>query len=221
MTVSDNYRRLLAHIAEIARNSRRNPEEIKLVVVSKGHSWDASLYKAGCRDFGESRLQEALPKMGDAPADARWHLIGSLQKNKVKKAVDAFALIHSVDSLELAVKISECSQEAGEISSILLQVNTSGETSKHGLSEEEWNRHIEALRTLPALRIEGLMTLAPLVEDEVRIRSCFATLRKMRDRLQPLFLPYFYQLSMGMSHDYPIAIEEGATLLRIGSAIYN
>jgi pyridoxal phosphate enzyme (YggS family) len=217
VTVSDNYQRLLAHIAEVALKCGRDPAEIKLVAVSKGFSWEHvdPAYRAGCRDFGENRIQEALPKIDSAPEDIRWHLIGTLQKNKVKMAVDTFALIHSVDSIELAVKISEAAQEAGEVCSILLQVNTSGEVSKHGLSEAEWERHLPALLTMPRLRIEGLMTMAPMTEDIPLIRRCFANLRQMRDRLK---LPP--TLSMGMSHDYSIAIEEGATLLRIGSALF-
>ena len=175
-------------------------------------------YASGCRDFGESRLQDALPKISSAPPDIHWHLIGTLQKNKVRKAIGAFALIHSVDSPELAAKISECGQEAGIITPVLLQVNTSGETTKHGLSEEQWQPHLEMLLKLPFLRLEGLMTMAPFVEETDVIRRCFARLRQMRDRLA-LGHP-FRHLSMGMSHDYRIAIEEGATLLRIGTALF-
>lgn len=211
-----NYSHILDEISETAMACGRAPKEITLIAVSKGYPWDVvePAYASGCRDFGESRLQEALPKIDLAPADIRWHLIGTLQKNKVAKAIGIFSLIHSVDTPELATKISQCSEERGVITPILLQVNTSGETTKHGLSQEQWQPHLEALFQLPSIRIEGLMTMAPFVEDEKAIRNCFALLRKMRDKLN------LQHLSMGMSHDYRIAIEEGATLLRIGTAIF-
>lgn len=217
-----DYRLLLEEIAAIARASGRSPEEITLVAVTKDYPWShiQPAYDSGCRDFGESRLQEALPKIHAAPSDIRWHFIGTLQKNKVRKAIGNFVLIHSVDTPELAKKISECSQEANLVTPLLLQVNTSGEATKHGFSEEQWQPHLENLFDLPQCRIEGLMTIAPFVEDEKIIRSCFASLRQMRDRLVSTLdspLPY---LSMGMSHDYRIAIEEGATLLRIGKALF-
>lgn len=218
----DNYRPLLAKIAEVAQACGRDPLAITLIAVSKGYPWEhvQPAYASGCRDFGESRLQEALPKISSAPLDIRWHLIGTLQKNKVRKAIGMFALIHSVDTPELAAKIDECSQEAGVVTPILLQVNTSGEATKHGLSEEQWQPHIETLLALPAVRIEGLMTMAPDVEDESVIRRCFGRLRQMRDHLSSTFDCPFPHLSMGMSHDYRIAIEEGATLLRVGSALF-
>lgn len=211
-----HYRHILDEISDIAQACRRDPKEITLVAVSKGFPWDAvePAYHAGCRDFGESRLQEALAKIASAPVDIRWHLIGTLQKNKVAKAVGPFCLIHSVDTPELAAKIAQCSRERGVVTPILLQVNTSGEVAKHGLSEKLWQPHLEALLQLPAIRIEGLMTMAPFVEDEKEIRSCFARLRQMRDRYGLL------HLSMGMSHDYRIAVQEGATLLRIGTALF-
>lgn len=211
-----HYKRIWDDIYETAQACGRDPQEITLVAVSKGYSWAnaENAYTSGCRDFGENRLQEALPKIAAAPTDIRWHLIGTLQKNKVAKAIKNFSLIHSVDTFPLAMKISECSRERGVVTPILLQVNTSGEATKHGLSEEQWQPHVEALVHLPAIRIEGLMTIAPFVEDEKSIRSCFARLRQMRDRYG------FRHLSMGMSHDYRIAIQEGATLLRIGTAIF-
>ena len=217
-----HYLRLLEDIAQIAQRAGRDANSITLVAVSKGYPWTRfqPAYEAGCRDFGESRLQEALPKIAEAPSDIRWHLIGSLQKNKVRKAIGPFTLIHSVDTFEIAEKISQCSQEAHTVTPLLLQVNTSGEATKHGLSEEVWERSLEAILALPAIRIEGLMTMAPLVDDEKVIRQCFANLRKLRDKwAAQLPQQSFYHLSMGMSHDYPIAIEEGATLLRIGTAL--
>jgi PLP dependent protein len=219
-----NYRRIKDSIAEAAYKCGRNPEDIQLVAVTKGHPWNdiKPLYAAGCRDFGESRLQEALPKIENAPEDIQWHLIGTLQKNKVLKALESFALIHSVDSYELAVKISDCSREEGTAARILLQVNTSGETTKRGFSVESLKKNFEKVYGLPAIQVEGLMTIAPLVDDERIVRHCFARLWNLRDELiiygkEGMLLPH---LSMGMSRDYPWAIQEGATLLRIGTAIF-
>lgn len=212
-----SYAQLMQRIRELALSSGRKPEEIRLVVVTKTRPWEEirPVYEEGCRLFGESRIQEALPKMEQAPSDIEWHLIGSLQKNKVKKAVGRFALIHSVDSLELAEKISQCSEEDGLVSAVLLQVNTSHEATKHGLTIEGWRQVYERVMRLPGLTVEGLMTIGPHVENPAAIRQAFASLRSFRDELK------LRHLSMGMSDDYPLAIEEGATLLRVGRVIFN
>lgn len=203
----------------------RQPEEIELVTVSKNQSVEnlRSVYAEGGRLFGENRLQEALPKISQLPLDCEWHFIGTLQKNKVKKAIAAFQLIHSVDSLELAMKISQESQLQGKTTSLLLQVNISGELSKHGQSAEEWEKKLEALNALPCLSVEGLMTMAPDTEEAQVCRACFRGLRELRDKWKKEMKDpaRFHHLSMGMSHDYLLAIEEGATLLRIGSAIFS
>lgn len=219
MTVYQSYCELKENIRQIAQKWGRNPDDITLVAVSKGYTWDVvqPAYEAGCRDFGESRLQEALTKMDQAPTDIRWHYIGPLQKNKVRKVVESFSLIHSVDSIELLQKISACSQELGVVTRLLLEANTSGESSKHGLSPEEWKVEYPKMIQLKGISIEGLMTMAPLVEDEAIIRHCFGRLYELREELFRSSLP---QLSMGMTHDYPIAIEKGATLLRIGTALF-
>lgn len=211
-----SYKLLLDEIAEIACRCGRHPSEILLLVVSKMHSLQEilPLYEEGARLFGESRVQEVLPKIEEAPSDIEWHFIGPLQRKKVPKIIGKFALIHSVDSLELAEKISSSSEQAGVVTSILLEVNASGEESKHGLSPGHWHSVFDKVQNLPALRIEGLMTMAPLTDNKEIIRSCFRNLRILRDELQ------LHHLSMGMSHDYPIAIEEGATILRIGSILF-
>jgi len=189
------------------------------VVVTKNHPLEdvLDLYEAGCRHFGENRVQEALSKVEGAPSDIQWHFIGTLQKNKVPKVLGSFSLIHSVDSPDLAEAISKRSQE---MTPVLLQVNTSGEATKHGLSPEQWLQTIEQVNCLPNLDIRGLMTMAPFTEDKAIIRSCFACLRKFRDQLESELGKELPHLSMGMSHDYQVAIEEGATLLRIGSAVF-
>lgn len=220
-----NYAKIRQEIDAIALRCRRNPREITLVAVSKGHDWNAMLpaFQAGCRDFGESRIQDALEKMPNAPKDVRWHMIGTLQANKVRKAIGKFALIHSVDTTELTKKISDCSLEAGVKTSILLQANTSGEQSKHGLSPTEWKKNFESLLTLPGIHIEGLMTIAPLVDDENEIRRCFSALRSLRDELAAKAgdKASMHHLSMGMSHDFHLAIAEGATIVRIGRALFS
>lgn len=220
----NRYSILVQDVHKIAIECGRNPNDITLVAVSKTHSWDnvAPAYAAGCRNFGENRVQEALEKIAAAPADVRWHLIGSLQKNKVNKIIGKFALIHSVDSVDLATKIAHTSASTGVVTPILLEVNTSGEVSKHGFNEKELLDAFDALTQLQGIRLDGLMTMAPLTNDEDVIRRCFGRLRHLRDlfkekgcRNAPM-----NHLSMGMSNDYRIAIEEGATLLRIGSALF-
>jgi pyridoxal phosphate enzyme (YggS family) len=224
MTVSANFFQIQKEIEAAARKCGRNPAEITLVAVTKGHSLEHVMpaYEAGCRDFGESRPQEALFKIPHSPQDLRWHFIGSLQKNKVRKVIGKFVLIHSVDSLELAKKISEHSLEAGVVTTVLLQANTSGEKAKQGLQPEAWKINFEAVLRLPGISVKGLMTMAPLVDDEGVVRRCFAGLRELREDLQEIGGKNMKMpcLSMGMTNDYPLAILEGATILRIGTAIF-
>lgn len=224
MSIAANYRRILESIKETALTAGRQPDEVTLIAVSKYYSVEKiqEVYAAGCNQFGENRLQEALPKMKELPEDIHWHLIGTLQKNKVNKAVGRFELIHSVDSLELAHKISEVSLKQGEETRILLQVNTSGEASKHGFDPQVFEEVLGALAGLPNVSLGGLMTMAPLEASENDIHVYFARLRALRDKYRPLLIDRhdFKHLSMGMSHDYKIAIQEGATLLRIGTSIF-
>jgi len=211
------YQTLCTHIADIARNCNRDPDEITTIAVSKGSPISSilPLYNDGCRHFGESRMPEALEKMSSTPQDIEWHLIGTLQKNKVRKAVEKFTLIHSVDTLELAQKISSCSSELSKTTAILLQVNTSLEASKHGFTEEDYLHQSEAIMKLPSIKVEGLMTIAPNTTDTALVRKCFKKLRILRNKLG------LKHLSMGMSQDYTIALEEGSTLLRLGSLLFS
>lgn len=219
------YAQILKKVHDKAEECGRQADEITVIAVSKGLPLPSLelAYQEGARHFGESRLQEALTKIAHLPSDCRWHLIGTLQSNKAAKAVSSFQLIHSVDTPALARKISQASEARGFETSILLQVNTSGETAKHGLSAEGWKEALPELNQLPFLKIEGLMTMAPLTEDQKVIRSCFRELRELRDQWRTRMKDpaSFKHLSMGMSHDYLIAIEEGATLLRIGTAIFD
>lgn len=224
MSFVENYLGLLEDIQSIATKCGRQLSEIRLVAVSKGHPWDEikPVYEVGCRDFGENRWEEAFKKMEQAPNDIRWHFIGHLQKNKVRKVVGRFSLIHSVDSYELAEKIATVSQEMKLTSAILLQINIFGEQSKQGMTANECLENFEKIKNLSGLNIQGLMTMAPLSEDKGLISSGFESLRLLKERLNNDFhplnqLPY---LSMGMSQDYQIAIAQGANLLRIGSKIW-
>ncbi len=222
--IGDSYRKINGHIAQLAKECGRDPDEVTLIAVTKSFPLEHVLpaYDIGCREFGENKVQEALKKIQKAPEDINWHLIGTLQKNKVNKVVGKFSLIHSVDSLELAEKIDVCSEEAGVETKILLQVNTSGEDTKHGLTVRQWRNRFERILSLKNISVEGLMTIAPFTSDSEIVRGCFRKLRNFRDELQDTYgdRANVHHLSMGMTNDYPIAIEEGATILRIGSAIF-
>lgn len=225
MTILAHLAALKEEIASAAKKAHRSVEEIHLVIATKTVPWEkvVPLYDAGERHFAESRIQEALEKIGIAPSDVQWHFIGHLQKNKISKALGKFALIHSVDSLELAEALSRASKQAGIQTAVLLQANTSGELSKGGLSAVEWKKHLKSLLQLDGIDIQGLMTMAPLTKEEDVIRKTFSSLRFLRDELRLLSegrmkLPF---LSMGMSRDFHIAIEEGATHLRIGTALFH
>lgn len=217
MVSNSSYQTICNEIASTAKKCGRNASEVSLIAVTKQVDWQTAnhLYQLGQRDFGENRVIDALEKIKEAPQDCRWHFIGNLQNNKVRKVVGKFSLIHSVDSFDLAKKISEVSEEMGKVTSILLQSNTSGEISKHGLTPDEWKKRFDSVIQLPNLKIEGLMTMAPLVTDEKVVRTCFANLKKLGEEL------HLSHLSMGMSNDFKIAIEEGATFVRIGTALFN
>jgi len=222
--LAENIALVRARIAEVARKVGRDPAEITLVAVSKTKPIELveMAYNLGVTDFGENRVQEALTKTERwHPEGLRWHLIGHLQSNKAGKAVEPFACIHSVDSLHLAQVLSRHARERGKCLSILLQVNVSGEASKEGVAPEETLAMARQIAALPALQIEGLMTIAPLVHDPEEARPVFRELRLLRDRLRnEVPASSWAQLSMGMTDDYPVAIEEGATLVRVGRAIF-
>lgn len=214
------YRDLLSSLDNICRKAGRK-EEVSLIAVSKNQPLDKmrALYDKGCRLFGESKVQEWLVKKEALPKDIEWHFIGSLQKNKVRKIVGEVSLIHSVDSLELAEKIAEVSLERGVVSKILLEVNTSMEGTKHGFSKEEFMSAFLKIREMRGISVEGLMTIGPNTHDESLVRLAFHHLSLMRKEAEGAGAKLRH-LSMGMSHDYPIAIEEGATLLRIGTLLF-
>lgn len=219
----ENIRKVKESINTTCRNIGRSPETVRLIAVSKNFAAARIIpvYESGHRDFGENRVQELLKKMTELPQDIRWHLIGSLQRNKVKDVIGRVFFIHSVDSLTLAVEISRQSVQKAVETNILLQVNISGEESKHGFSPQDLLCNINEILRLPGIRIRGLMTMAPLVADPDKVRTVFCGLAELAGRLENenpgLELP---ELSMGMSDDYIIAVEEGATMVRIGSCIF-
>jgi len=222
--LAENIAHVRARIVQAAQRAGRNPAEITLVAVSKTRPVEfvEMAYNLGVTDFGENRVQEALPKTEHFhPQGLRWHLIGHLQSNKAGKVVGPFSCIHSVDSLHLAQVLDRHAQEGGHKLSILLQVNVAGEASKEGLSLAEAPGVARQIAKLPALQIEGLMTIAPLVHDPEEVRPVFRELRQLRDRLRTEVVASAWdQLSMGMTDDYAVAIEEGATLVRVGRAIF-
>lgn len=214
--LSERLKKLKDQIFDACRRSNRDPSEITLIAVTKYATLETirEAYNLGLRSFGESRIPTALEKMAQLPSDIDWHFIGHLQSNKVAKAIGRFAFVHSVDSLDLAKKISSASTQQGCNTAVLLQVNTSGESSKQGFTPDTCREQFLELSQLPGISLQGLMTMAPLTDDANLIRACFSRLRDLRDELK------LRHLSMGMSQDFPIAIEEGATLLRIGSSLF-
>ena len=219
-------------IARAAARAGRSPEDITLVAVSKGHPPEAVVeaYRLGVRDFGENRVEEAEPKIaavremltarGEA-ADIRWHLIGHIQSRKAKRAVWPYVLVHSVDRLKIARRLDRFAGDVGRILPVLLEVNVSGEATKFGFSPQEVLDVAGEILALPNLRIEGLMTMAPFVADPEEVRPVFAALRQLRDELAARYPEAdWHHLSMGMTNDFEVAIEEGATIVRIGTAIF-
>jgi PLP dependent protein len=229
--IATNLAHIRASIAEAAGRVGRASDEVTLVAVSK--TMPVQLvqiaYNLGVTDFGENRVQEALPKIAEFhPQGMRWHMIGHLQQNKAGKVVGAFDCVQSVDSLHLAQELQRQAEkqllQQGKRLAVLLQVNVSGEASKEGMALAEAPAVARQIAALPLLEIQGLMTIAPLVDTPdgpEAVRSVFRELRILRDRLRQEIPHCSWQhLSMGMSDDYRVAIEEGATIVRIGRAIF-
>jgi PLP dependent protein len=208
-----------------ARRAGRDPTTVRLIAVSKTFSADAvrAAAAAGQVDFGENKVQEGLQKIGEtADIQIRWHLIGHLQSNKAKKAATAFHCIHSIDSVELLKKIDAAAADGGAAPEILVQVDLAGETTKFGAAADEARRIVDATQTLRNARMIGLMLIPPWNEDQEQTRPWFVRLRELRDQwlAEGVSGTSLAQLSMGMSHDFEAAIEEGATMVRVGTAIF-
>ena len=209
-------------IALVANGCGRVPSEIELVAVSKSQSAEAvrEALAAGQLLFGENRAQEVIAKVPLLPSSIHWHFIGHLQKNKVRKILPLVDLVHSVDSMELALDIDRIASELGLFPRILLQVNVSGEATKFGFSPEAARREAPRLLALPRVQLEGLMTIAPIVDSPDKAQPFFVQVRQLRDRIAAENHVQLPTLSMGMSDDFEPAIQEGATLIRLGTAIF-
>ena len=220
--IEANLNRVQNEIAQAAQVSGRNVTDIELVAVTKTHPAEIvrEAVDAGQTLFGESKVQEARVKIPLLPSNLRWHFIGHLQKNKIRHALPFFEMIHSVDSVDLAQAIDRIAHEDGLHPRILLEVNVAGEGSKFGFKATTLRAELESLLMLPRLSIEGLMCIPPLAEEAETSRTYFVELRKLRDALEKEFQVKLPQLSMGMTNDYSVAVEEGATLVRVGTAIF-
>ncbi|MBN1976655.1 MAG: YggS family pyridoxal phosphate-dependent enzyme [Anaerolineae bacterium] len=233
-----NLARVQERIAQAALRSGREPTDVTLIAITKTHPAESivAAYQAGVRHFGENRVEEGAAKMPavhaaiDGPRP-KWHMVGHVQSRKAPGVVEGFDYIHSVDRLKIAQRLSRFAQEAGRKLPALLECNVSGEESKFGFDLQGWEQDVtrkktfftavEEMLTLPGLAIQGLMTMAPFVPDPETVRPVFTSLRRLLDTLQER-LPWgdWRHLSMGMSDDFEVAVEEGATLVRIGRAIF-
>ena len=212
-------------IANAAGRAGRKPEDVRLIAVSKTHPIDAvrAAADAGQVDFGENKVQEALQKIAlSADMSIRWHLIGHLQSNKARKAAEAVGAIHAIDSVDLLKRVDQAAREAGRIVDVLIQVDLALEDTKHGAPVDTVPAIVAAAEGCTAARLTGLMLLPPLAENPEDARSWFRRLRALRDELVEAGSPAdrLRELSMGMSHDFEVAIAEGATMVRVGTAIF-
>jgi len=236
--ITDNLAHIRARIGEAARRSGRDPGAITLVAVTKTFPADAVLaaYEAGVRHFGENRAREGIskitavePYISDQPPT--WHMIGHIQSRKARRVVDHYDYVHSVDRLKIARRLSDYASEADRVLPVLLECNVSGEGSKYGFALENWEGDeacrktfftaVDEILSLPGLDVQGLMTMPPYVDDPEEVRPLFVSLRMLRDALRERFTGADWQhLSMGMTNDFEVAIEEGATMVRIGRGIF-
>lgn len=222
--VAANYQAVLRRVAEAAMRSGRNPQEVKLLGAAKSQSVDAvrAAVAAGVTLIGENYVQEAQVKKRAIADTLQWHMIGHLQRNKAKLAVDLFDVIESVDSFELAREINKEGRKKGKTVRMFIEVNLGGEESKSGLAKDSVLDLLRSLAELSHLRIEGLMAVPPFKENPEEVRPYFRELRGLQAKLREQCLANadLKELSMGMTHDYMIAVEEGATIVRIGTALF-
>jgi pyridoxal phosphate enzyme (YggS family) len=222
MSVAENLDRVREQIAQAAVKAGRIANEVELVAITKTHPVErvCEAIEAGHLLFGESRVQEARAKIPELPSNLRWHFVGHLQKNKIRHALPLFELFHGVDSLALAQEMNRIAAADGMHPRVLLEVNVAGEGSKFGFKPEAVHAKMESLLDLPRLSIEGLMCIPPLAEEAEASRKYFVQLREVRDWLEREFNVKLAQLSMGMTQDFWVAVEEGATFVRVGTAIF-
>lgn len=224
MSVCENYLAVEEKVKEACRRAGRNRDEVTLIAVSKTKpmSMIEELLPLGVADFGENKVQELTAKEESLPSGIHWHMIGHLQRNKVKYIVDKACLIHSVDSLRLAETVSQEAEKKGVTANILIEVNVAGEDSKFGVNPDETAALAEAIAKLPNIAVKGLMTIAPFVENAEENREVFRNLRKLSVDIEEKKFNNVTMavLSMGMTGDYEVAIEEGATMVRVGTGIF-
>ena len=221
-SILDNLERVREQIVQAAAKAGRDVKDVELVAIAKMHPAEKvrEAVEAGQTLFGESRIQEARAKISELSSNIRWHFVGHLQKNKVRQALPLFEMIHSVDSLALAQDINRIAEEEGLYPRVLLEVNVAGEGSKFGFAPDDLREQMEVLLALPRLSIEGLMCIPPLTVESEDSQKFFVQVRELRDSLEKEFNMKLPQLSMGMTQDFPIGIQEGATLVRVGTAIF-
>ena len=223
-SIKDNLSKVLERIARAAERSGQTPESIQLVAVGKTVCAEKIIeaIDAGVTDIGENRVQETIAKRPLIHRDVKWHMVGHLQRNKVKQALECFDLIHSVDSIRLLDAIEKRAEKDDRVVDVLIQVDTSGEATKYGLKPEEVINLVKYAVSCEHTRVRGLMTIGQFVEDAQLAQPFFQQLRDLRDQIIKLNLPRIEMkyLSMGMTNDFEVAIEEGANIVRIGTAIY-
>ena len=222
--IKNNLEIIKEKIKKATLKTNRNPEEIKLVAVTKTATIEQikEAISAGVKIIGENKVQEAKEKYQILSADIEWHLVGHLQTNKVKYAIEIFDLIHSVDSIKLAKEIDKRSLQFGMITNVLVEVNVSGEETKYGIKAEEVEPFLKEISEFSRIKVRGLMTIAPIAEDKEEVRPYFRKLRKLFEKIKienmkNIRMDY---LSMGMTEDFEVAIEEGANMVRIGRGIF-
>ena len=222
MSLAGNLEKVERRIADACARSGRNPDEVQLVAVTKGHPPEAIREAAdlGLTLFGENKVQEAKVKISRCPGRLRWHMIGHLQSNKVRDAVHFFEMIQSVDSLSLAEEINRWADRGAKTMPILLEVNVAGESSKFGYRPDRLLAELAQINALPKIEIHGLMTIAPWTPEPEKVRPVFRRLRELKAECDAILGAPLPHLSMGMSGDLEVAVEEGATMVRIGSALF-
>ena len=223
MSIAENIARVQSRIAQAAESVERDPAEVTLVAVSKG--FDAAAIAeaaaAGLTVFGENRVQEAAGKIPALPASLEWHMLGHVQSNKARQAVALFDCVHSVDSIRLAAALARHAADLDRRLPVLLQVKLTGKESQFGFLPEELPNAVSAVAAHTHLRIDGLMTIASFTDDEATLRAEFQTMRRLRDELRSSVPAHpCRELSMGMTNDYALAVEEGATIVRVGHALF-
>ncbi len=219
--IKQNLENVRERVARACERVGRQVEAVTIVAVTKTHGPQTvdAVIDAGVADVGENRIQEFVKKKAEVTRPCRWHLVGTLQRNKAAKAVGEFTLIHSVDRIKLAETLNRLSGERGVTTRVLLEVNTSREITKHGFEPEEIPRAVRAIGAMTGVELSGLMTIGPLTDDETAIRRAFQSLFRLKRKVESEAATPMPHLSMGMTDDFEIAVEEGATLIRLGRVL--